>query len=451
MEKKQRGQFSGRIGFIMAAAGSAVGLGNIWRFPYLTAQYGGGLFLIIYLVLVFTLGYTVMTSEIAIGRMTGQSPIGAFSKLNKKFGFLGVLLSVIPFIILTYYSVIGGWVIKYISVYFTGSAEKAAEDGYFSEHIAQAGEPILWQLLFIAIVVFVVIRGVKKGIEAANKFLMPALIVLMVVVTVFAVIQPGAAEGVAYFFIPDFSHFSGQTILAAMGQMFYSLSLAMGIMITYGSYLKKEEDIEKAVSRIELFDTAVAVLAGLMIIPAVFAFSGGAEGINAGPGLMFITLPKVFASMGGGTIVGALFFILVLFAAATSAISLMEAVVATVCDKTRLSRRTATILVAVAVFLVGIPSSLGSGVWSDFTLFGFQFLDFVDFLSNAVLMPIGALLTVLFVGYVIKTKVISKEIKQSSAFRREKMYVIMVKYVAPICIVLILISSVLDGLGILKL
>lgn len=451
MEKK-RSHFSGRLGFILAAAGSAVGLGNIWRFPYLAAKYGGGLFLIIYLILVFTLGYTVMTSEIAIGRKTGQSPWNAFAQLNKKYKFIGIILSIVPFIILSYYSVIGGWVIKYLCTYLTGGHAAAAGDDFFSNFISQPFEPLIWAVVFVLLCFIVVVRGVKNGIEKASKILMPVLVLLSIAVAVFSVIQPGAMEGVKYFLIPNFSDFKPETILAAMGQMFYSLSLAMGIMITFGSYLKKEDDIEKSVGRIELFDTAIAILAGLMIIPAVSAFNNGdMSKMNAGPGLMFQTLPKVFDSMGMGTIVGVLFFLLVLFAAATSAISLMEAVVATVCDKTRLSRTQSTILVTVGAILLGIPSSLGNGVLADFTIFGFQFLDFMDFITNAVLMPIGALLTCLFVGYVIKCRVVCDEVKLSSKFRREKMFIIITKYVAPICIIAILISSILDSLGVYKL
>ena len=334
---KERSSFSGRLGFVLAAAGSAVGLGNIWRFPYLAAKYGGGIFLLVYVVLVVTFGFSLMVAEIALGRNTRLSAIGAYKKLNKKFGFLGILTALVPIIILPYYSVIGGWVTKYFVAFLSGHHMEASSDDYFGGFIGQTFEPVLWLAIFGVITFVIVLCGVKRGIETANKFMMPILIVLCVAVCVYSCTLPGALEGVKFYLIPDFSRFSINTVLGAMGQMFYSMSLAMGIMITYGSYMKKETSIEKSVSQIEIFDTGVALLAGLMIVPAVFVFSGGDQSaMRSGPGLMFQTLPKVFDSMGGGQfgqIVGALFFLLVLFAALTSAISLMETVVSIVIDK----------------------------------------------------------------------------------------------------------------------
>ncbi len=444
--EKERSSFSGKLGFVLAAAGSAVGLGNIWRFPYLAAKYGGGVFLLVYLVLAVTFGFALMTAEIAIGRKTKKSSIEAFKSLNKKYSFIGLLSSIVPVIILPYYCVIGGWVVKYISVFVTGQASAAASNGYFEAYIGKTGEPLFWFTLFVAVTAVIVLFGVEKGIEKASKIMMPILVILTIVVTVYSLTLPGAMEGVKYYLLPDFSHFSVTTVLAALGQLFYSMSLAMGIMVTYGSYMKQEVDLEKSVRHIEIFDTGIAFLAGLMIIPAVFAFSGGEDSINAGPGLMFSTLPKVFGEMPLGEVFGAVFFILVFFAALTSSISLMETVVSICQDKFHWKRKTTCLIVMVGALLVGIPSSLGFGVWKNFQPLGMSILDFFDFLSNSVLMPIVALLISLFVGYVIGTKTISEEVRKSSAFHGEKLFIVVIKYIAPICIVAILISSVLDDL-----
>lgn len=446
---KEKSSFSSRLGFILAASGSAVGLGNLWRFPYLAAKYGGGTFLLIYLLLAVSFGFVLMVTEIAIGRKTGKSALYAFSTLNKKSGFIGVLASIVPIIILPYYCVIGGWVIKYAWVFLTGSGEAAAAKDYFSGFISQTGEPLIWLVLFILATMAVILLGVNKGIENISKVLMPVLVVLSVVIAVFVITRPGAGAGIAYYFKPDLSKMSGNAFLAALGQLFYSMSLAMGIMITYGSYLKKEDDIESSVRNIEIFDTGIAFLAGLMIVPAVFVFSGGDEAaLKAGPTLMFITLPKVFDSMAGGHIIGAVFFILVLFAALTSAISLMETVVSIFTDRFGKSRRVITVLVTVYTILMAIPSSLGFGIWSGISFQGMSILDFFDFLSNSILMPIVAFLTCVFVGYTVKPKTITDEVESSTKrFKSKKFYVIMIKYISPVLVLLILISSVLNALG----
>lgn len=450
--QEKRSSFTGKIGFVLAAAGSAVGLGNIWRFPYLAAKYGGGIFLLVYLLLAVTFGFALMCAEIAIGRKTGKSAIGAFSKLNKKYTFVGVLASIVPAIILPYYSVIGGWIVKYFTVFVSGGAKNSAADGYFESFIGKPVEPLLWFAIFIGLTALVVLLGVDKGIEKVSKFMMPVLVVLTVIVAVYSMLLPGAMEGVLYYITPDFSRFSATTVLAAMGQLFYSMSLAMGIMITYGSYMKKDVNLEKSVRQIELFDTGIAFLAGLMVIPAVFAFSGGDESaLGKGPSLMFITLPKVFNSMPGGTWIGAAFFLLVFFAALTSSISLMETVVSIIRDKTGWGRKRTSWLVLAGSLLLGIPSSMGNGLWSNVRIMGLQFLDFFDFISNSVLMPIVALLTCIFIGYVIKPTTLIEEVEQTARFKAKKLFVVVIKYVAPICIVLILISSVLDVLGIAKI
>ena len=449
---EKRSSFTGKIGFVLAAAGSAVGLGNIWRFPYLAAKYGGGIFLLVYIILAVTFGFALMCAEIAIGRKTGQSAISAFSTLNKKYSFIGVIASVIPVIILPYYSVIGGWVSKYLVVFASGGINEAASDGYFESFIAKPLEPIGWFLLFIGLTALIVLLGVEKGIEKVSKVMMPVLVVLTVFIAGYVLFMPGAIDGLVYYVKPDFSKFSATTVLAAMGQLFYSMSLAMGIMITYGSYMKKDVSLEKSVRQIEIFDTGIAFFAGLMIVPAVFAFSGGDEAaLGKGPGLMFITLPKVFESMKGGSIIGAAFFLLVLFAALTSSISLMETVVSIVRDKIGWSRNKTCIIVLAFSILLGLPSSLGFGVLGGFTLGGMTFLDMFDFLSNSILMPIVALLTCIFVGYVLKPKALIEEIELTGPFKAKTLFTVVIKYVAPVCIILILISSVLDALGIAKI
>lgn len=450
MEKK-RSSFTGKIGFVLAAAGSAVGLGNIWRFPYLAARYGGGIFLLVYLVLAVTFGFVLMCAEIAIGRKTGKSAIGAFSDLRKKYRFIGVLASIVPMLILPYYSVIGGWVMKYFTVFVSGGIKDAARSTFFDSFIEKPLEPVGWFLLFLGLTALVVLFGVEKGVEKVSKFMMPVLVVLTIGIAVYTMFMPGAMEGVKYYITPDFSKFSVNTVLGAMGQLFYSMSLAMGIMITYGSYMKKDVSIEGSVKQIELFDTGIAFLAGLMIVPAVFSFSGGEESaLNQGPGLMFVTLPKVFASIEGigGSIIGALFFLMVMFAALTSSISLMETVVSIVRDKLGWGRKTACLVVFAGAIALGLPSAFGFSIWSGVKLAGMSILDMFDFFSNSILMPVVALLTSLFVGYVIKPKTLTDEIELTGKFKRRSMFNLMIKYVCPVFIVLILVSSVLDGLGI---
>lgn len=448
--KQQRDRFSGKIGYVLAVAGSAVGLGNIWRFPYLAAKYGGGMFLLVYLILMLTFGYALIVSETTLGRMTQKSPIGAFLTFgkSKRFRLGGWINAVIPMLIVPYYSVIGGWVLKYLFEYLRGGVQALAADDYFTGFTSSAVEMELWFLLFAALVFAVIFAGVKKGVEMISKVMMPLLVVLAVIVAVYSVTRPGAMAGVKYFLIPDFEHFSWMTVVAAMGQMFYSLSIAMGILYTYGSYMKKEIDIEASTKQVELFDTGIAVLAGLMVIPAVFAFSGGdAAALQAGPSLMFITLPKVFASMGFGTGAGILFFLLVLFAALTSAISLMESCVSTFVDQTGWSRRKSTGVMVAVMAVLGSCSALGFNVLDFVKIFGMSILDFFDFLTNSVMMPIAALATCALILKVVGLSNIAKEVEISSAFKRRKMYDFCMKYIAPIFLVIILLSSIANVMG----
>ena len=452
---KERSSFSSRIGFVLAAAGSAVGLGNLWRFPYLAAKYGGGIFLLVYIILAITFGFALMITEIAIGRKTRLSCIGAYKALDKRFGFLGWIAALVPVIITPYYCVIGGWVIHYLVTFLTGNGLNAADGGnFFSGFIGfDAGSipatmlnfsgPTPWFLIYVILTTAVVAFGVEKGIEKASRFMMPVLAILAIFIAVYSLTIDGALEGLKYYIMPDFSQFSASTVLGALGQLFYSMSLAMGIMITYGSYMKKENLLEHSVAQIEIFDTLFAFVAGLMIIPPVIAFNGGDPSkINAGPGLMFITLPQVFEKMAFGSVIGTVFFVLVLFAALTSSISLMETIVSVVIDKTSLNRKTATICVTVVVLIIGIPSCLGYGPWAGITIIGMQFLDFFDFISNSVMMPIVAFLTCILVGHVVGTKVISDEVESGAGvFHRKKLHEVMVKWIAPVLLVLILGSE----------
>ena len=449
----ERSSFTGKIGFVLAAAGSAVGLGNIWRFPYLAAKYGGGIFLLVYVALSVTFGFTLMVAEIALGRKTQVSAIGAFGALDKRFSFVGLLAAIVPIIILPYYSVIGGWVVKYFVGFISGDAGNMAADEYFPSYIGSVSEPLIWFLLFMALTAVIVILGVEKGIEKVSKVMMPVLVVLTLFIAVYTIIaMPGAVKGVIYYLKPDFSKFSIMTVVAAMGQLFYSMSLAMGIMITFGSYMKKDVSITGAAKQIEIFDTGIAFLAGLMIIPAVFAFSGGDESaLGKGPGLMFITLPKIFAAMPGGTVIGVIFFFMVILAALTSAISLMETIVSIFMDKLKLDRKIACAVVFGICLLLGIPSSLGFSAWSNFTILGLQILDLFDFISNSVIMPIVAFLTCVVVGYILKPKSVIDEVELSGKFTEKKMFSVMIRYVAPVFIFLILISSVLDVFNVIKI
>lgn len=450
-QDKKRSSFSGKIGFVLSAAGASVGLGNIWRFPYLAAKYGGGIFLIIYILLALTFGYSMIIAETSIGRMTGKSPVGAFSSFGKSrwLSFGGWFNAIIPILIVPYYSVIGGWVIKYLVEYIRGNGSLLATDGYFSSFITDGLSTEICFIVFALFTLGIIYAGVRNGIERVSKFMMPVLVVLSVVIAIYSVSRPGALKGVKYFLIPNIKNFSWMTVVAAMGQMFYSLSIAMGILITFGSYMKKDISIEDSTRNVEVFDTAIAIMAGLMIIPAVFSFSGGdPDTLQAGPSLMFITIPKVFDSMGLGTVIGILFFLLVLFAAVTSSIALTESAVSTFEDELGWGRKKATVLVGVIMLLLGSLSSLGYGPLANVKILGMQFLDFFDFLTNSVMMPIAAIAICLLVSKVIGVKRIEEEVLHGeSSFRRKKVFYIMIQYLCPIFAVIILISSIANAFG----
>lgn len=457
--KKKSNHFSGQIGFVLAAAGSAVGVGNLWRFPYLAAKDGGGLFLIVYLALVLTFGFTLLVSDIAIGRRTKKSAIGAYTEMHPKWKFLGILTFLVPVLIMTYYAVIGGWITRYAVVYLTGSAEAAAGDNYFSAFISSPVSPVVYALLFMGVTAVIVYKGVQGGIEAVSKWMMPVLLVLVVVVALFSLtirhtdesgqLRTGL-QGFLYYLTP---HVEGLTVsrflqilLDAMSQLFFSLSVSMGIMITYGSYVRPEVNLNKAVNQIELFDTGVALFAGAMIVPAVFVFSG-TEGMSAGPSLMFVSLPKVFAAMGkAGVFVGILFFVTAIFATLTSCISVLESIVAN-CMEIFHTGRKKTVLVLAAVYL-GASAVIALG----YSAFYFeaelpngstgQLLDIMDYVSNSVLMPLIALLSTILIGWVKTPEFVIGEMERGGrTFRRKKVYVIMIRYIAPVMMLILFLQS----------
>ncbi len=448
---KNRSTFSGKLGYVLSAAGASVGLGNIWRFPYLAAKYGGGIFLLVYIILALTFGYTMITAETALGRMTQKSPVGAYHSFGKSkwLSFGGWINAVIPILIVPYYSVIGGWVIKYLAEYIIGHGEKLAEDGYFGSFISSGASTELCFVLFTFFTVAVIFGGVRNGVERVSKFMMPILVVLSLFIAIYSISLPGAAEGVKYFLIPNFANFSWMTVVSAMGQMFYSLSIAMGILITFGSYMKKDVSIEASTENVEIFDTGIAIMAGLMIIPAVFAFSGGdANSLQAGPSLMFITIPKVFAGIKMGSFIGILFFFLVLCAAVTSSIALTESAVSTFQDELGWGRKKSAAVITLIMLALGTLSCMGYGPLASVEILGMQMLDFFDFLTNSVMMPIAAIATCLLVSRKMGVEKIEEEMTlENGKFRRKHIFNFMIKYLCPIFAAIILVSSVANAFG----
>ncbi|WP_034446884.1 sodium-dependent transporter [Butyrivibrio sp. AE2032] len=455
METNNRGSFTGKIGFVLSAAGASVGLGNIWRFPYLCAKYGGGIFLFVYIILALTFGYTMIVAETAIGRSTGKSPVGAFNALsgNKRMKIGGWINAIIPILIVPYYSVIGGWVCKYLFEYIRSDASTIAGDNFFVDFITNGEKSEFWFIVFAILVLGVILMGVENGIERVSKFVMPILVVLAIIICIYSVTRPGALAGVKYLFVPNVENFSIMTVVTAMGQMFYSLSIAMGILITFGSYVKKEVSIDQSTRQVEFFDTAIAILASLMIIPAIFAFSNGDQSmLKAGPSLMFITMPKIFASMGFGRIIGILFFALVLFAAVTSAIALTESAVSTFSDEFGWNRRLGTVVMSVIMIILGSLSSLGNGPLAGVTIIGMQFLDFFDFITNSIMMPIAALATCFLITRYMGVDKLTEEVEQDGhPFQRKRVFSVMIKFLCPLFVLVILVSAVMNVLGIISM
>ena len=459
MNKKKKSSFTGSLGFVLAAAGSAVGVGNIWRFPYLAAKDGGGLFLLVYLGLVVTFGFTLLVTDVAIGRRTKENALHAFESMNQKWKFLGYLTFLVPALIMTYYSVIGGWILKYLVTFFSGNGQAAAADGYFTSFITSKASLIVFMLIFLSLTALIVYRGVEKGIERFSRIVMPGLLLMVIGIGIFSltlshkgadgVVRTGL-DGLAVYLIPNFEGLTPgrflEILLDAMSQLFFSLSVSMGIMITYGSYVKKEIDLSRSLSQIEIFDTIVAFLAGLMIIPSVFVFFG-TEGMASGPSLMFVSLPKVFEAMGAaGGILGLVFFLMVLFAALTSSVSIMETLVANCMDIFHTSRKKMSLIISLVSAAASILICLG------YNIFYFelklpngataQLLDLMDYISNSFLMPFISLLTCIFVGWIMKPEWICEEMEASGhLFRRKKMYSFTIRYVTPIMMTVLFLQS----------
>lgn len=439
-----RGQWGSKAGFILAAAGSAVGLGNLWKFPYKAGVNGGGAFVLVYVAVLFLLGFCLMLAEIALGRKTQLNAIGAYGAIAKKWKFAGGLGVLAGFVILSFYSVVGGWVIKYLVDAVTGSlftVEPTQFGGHFGSFISSTQSPIIYQGIFMVLTLVIVLGGVSSGIEKASKIMMPALFGMMILLMFRSLTLDGAMEGVKFLFTPDFGKaFNLGVIIDAMGQVFFSLSLGMGCMITYGSYLPKDTNIPFSGTMILILDTFVAILAGLVILPAVFSF--GFEP-GAGPGLLFITLPAIFSQMAFGKFFCIVFFLLVLFAALTSSISLLEVCVSYIVDEFKKNRTLSAVGLAIIIFILGVPSSLAQGSWSEFKIFGLNFFDLMDTFASNFLLPLGGLLLCIFVGWVWKPKNAINEIENEGSlnFTLAPLWSIMIKYVAPVIILIIFITN----------
>ena len=451
--------FTGQIGFVMAAAGSAVGVGNLWRFPYLAAKDGGGLFILIYLILTFTFGFTLLTSDIAIGRKTGKNSIRAYAEMSPKWKFLGILTFLVPVLIMTYYAVIGGWITRYIVVYLTGQNKLAASDSFFTDFITSPSQSTLYAVIFMLLTAWIVFNGVEKGIEQCSKILMPVMLVMIVVIAIFALtlthtddagVTRTGLQGLAVYLTPNFEGLTIkrflQILLDAMSQIFFSLSVSMGIMITYGSYIKKDVDVNASIHQIEFFDTGVALLAGMMIIPSIFVFEG-VEGMKAGPSLMFISLPKVFASMPTlGRIVGLAFFVMAAFAALTSCVSVLETITANCMEIFHTKRKPTTISLTLVYTVASVIIALGySKVYVELPLpngsIG-QLLDLMDYISNSFMMPFISMLSAILIGWVVGPDWIVEEVEYGGRkFGLKGLYRVMIKYVVPVIMFILFLTS----------
>ena len=440
-----RGSFTNKMGFVLATAGAAVGLGNIWRFPYLVAENGGGLFLLIYLLLVFTIGIILIITESAVGRRAGAGVLLAFTKVSKRWTFLGYLSFFIPLLIFSFYAVVGGWVLHYGLQFLLGNGEVLAEARYFSLYAAEPLLPAFWSVVFLLLTAGIVIRGVQKGVEKTCRFVMPALLVMLVVLAGYCISMPGGLDGVAYFFYPDISEFSSELLIAALGQVFFSLTIGAGLIITYGSYLPRKENLVSSARAVAVFDVAVALLAGLLVIPAVFAFSGGSpETLGSGPDLMFIVLPQVFASFPFGDVVGAAFFILVFLAAITSSVAIYEVGISSIIDRFSLSRKRAVLTLSIPLAAAVVLVSLGFGILDFVQINGLNIFGMLDYLTNNILLPISAFLMSFVAGWVIKPQGILDEVcAEGVTFRGQKLFSFALRFVVPAVILIIFISGLL--------
>ena len=439
---KNRDQWNSKIGFILAAAGSAIGLGNLWRFPYAAGQYGGAAFVLVYLFFIALIGFTILLGELIIGRHTQLNPVGAYRKLRKNWAWVGGLGVVAPFLILSFYSVIGGWVLNYIIKSVTGAfVVDANMSDMFISFITNPVEPLIYHGIFAILTLTIVMGGISNGIEKSNKVMMPALFIMIILVAIRSITLPGASEGIKFFLKPDFSKINGEVILAALGQVFFSLSLGMGIMITYGSYLDKDENLLESSFIIPLIDTSVALLAGLAILPAVFALGFSPD---QGPSLLFITLPAVFAKMPFGSFFAFLFFLLILFAALTSSISLLETSVSYIVDEFNWDRRKTSLVLGISMFLLGIPSSLGQGVLSHIKpIRGLDILDSIDFIATNIMLPVSGFLLCIFIGWVWGIDNALEEATNNGklSFKFAHFWSFTIKWIAPVAILAVFLQS----------
>lgn len=441
--KVSRGQWATSIGFVLAAAGAAVGLGNVWKFPYLTALHGGGTFLFAYILMLLFLGIPVLVTEMVLGRRGKLDPVGTYSKLSGGSGFwkfVGYVAVSVNFIVLSFYSVVGGWITNYMFQYIMGGIKGDIVE-YFGGFVSNPYSPLLWYALFMGMTIYIVAQGVSSGIERASNIMMPTLFLLFIILAIRAVTLPGAIEGIKYYLLPDFSKLSGTTFLMAMGQVFFSLNIGAGCTMTYASYLSDDENIPKMSLQVPLLDFLAAFLAGIIIIPSVFAFNLDPA---AGPPLLFITMPFVFGNMPLGVLFGLMFFVLMLFAALTSSISMLEVNTAFLVDNYKIDRKKAALTAGFFIFLLGIPSSLAQGVLSNFTIFGLDFLSAMDFLASYILMPFGAFMMTLFLVRVLGLDEAIKEATNDGTipFKIKELWSFLVKYVVPIIIILVFLSSV---------
>lgn len=441
--KVSRGQWATSIGFVLAAAGAAVGLGNVWKFPYLTALHGGGTFLFAYILMLLFLGIPVLVTEMVLGRRGKLDPVGTYSKLSGGSGFwkfVGYVAISVNFIVLSFYSVVGGWITNYMFQYIMGGIKGDIVE-YFGGFVSNPYSPLLWYALFMGMTIYIVAQGVSAGIERASNIMMPTLFLLFIILAIRAVTLPGAIEGIKYYLLPDFSKLSGTTFLMAMGQVFFSLNIGAGCTMTYASYLSDDENIPKMSLQVPLLDFLAAFLAGIIIIPSVFAFNLDPA---AGPPLLFITMPFVFGNMPLGVLFGLMFFVLMLFAALTSSISMLEVNTAFLVDNYKIDRKKAALTAGFFIFLLGIPSSLAQGVLSNFTIFGLDFLSAMDFLASYILMPFGAFMMTLFLVRVLGLDEAIKEATNDGTipFKIKVLWSFLVKYVVPIIIILVFLSSV---------
>ena len=439
---QKREHWASKFGFVLAATGSAVGLGNMWRFPYKAGEFGGGAFVLVYLAAVVAMGIPVLIAEFIIGRSTQKNPVGAFKALrNNKFwplvGWLGVLTG---FVILSYYCVVGGWILKYIFSSLTSTFQTGSAVGRFENFLASPAEMILWHGIFMGLTIYIVRGGISSGIEKWSKILMPAFIILLLILMVNSLFSPGAEKGISFLLKPDFSKLTREGILEALGSAFFSLSLGMGAMLTYGSYLDKDTNISVSSLEIAFLDTFCAIIAGLMIFPIVFTYNMDPQ---AGPGLFFITLPEVFASMPAGRLIGITFFVLVAFAAITSAISLLEVVVSFVMDEFGWTRKKTDYLLGFIIFLAGIPSALSFNIWSEFTAWGGKnIFDILDSLASNFMLPIGGFFIAIFAGWILTHGEKEAEIKKAeNAFHFYDIWHVLIKYVTPVALLIVLLYT----------